>query len=153
MKKAVILGERQVGLIEVPGPQPMKDWVVVKVEASALCTEYKSYLVGRELQLGGHEGAGQVVATAQAGTVKIGDRVVILPQLPCGKCDLCRAGDSVYCENSYDFEKVVGNKNGLGTFGQYVLKPDWLLRPIPDGVSYEHATMAVDGIGASFGAF
>ena len=46
MKKAVILGERQAGLIEVPAPQPLKDWVVVKVEASALCTEYKSYLVG-----------------------------------------------------------------------------------------------------------
>ena len=66
MKKAVILGERQAGLIEVPDPQPLKDWVVVKVEASALCTEYKSYLVGRELQLGGHEGVGEVVAVAQA---------------------------------------------------------------------------------------
>jgi L-iditol 2-dehydrogenase len=153
MKKAVILGERQAGLIEVPDPQPLKDWVVVKVEASALCTEYKSYLVGRELQLGGHEGAGEVVAVAQPGSVKIGDRVVILPQLPCGKCALCRAGDYVYCENSYDFEKLIGNKNGLGTFSQFVLKPDWLLPSIPDNVSYEHATMAIDGIGASFGAF
>jgi L-iditol 2-dehydrogenase len=94
-----------------------------------------------------------VVAVAQPGSVKIGDRVVILPQLPCGKCALCRDGDYVYCENSYDFEKVIGNKNGLGTFGQYVLKPDWLLPSIPDNVSYEHATMAIDGIGASFGAF
>ena len=55
MKKAVILGERQVGLIEVLDPEPIRNWVVVKVQASALCTEYKSYLVGRELQLGGHE--------------------------------------------------------------------------------------------------
>jgi L-iditol 2-dehydrogenase len=153
MKKAVILGERQAGLIEVPDLQPVKEWVVVKVQASALCTEYKSYLVGRELQLGGHEGVGEVVAVAQPGSVKIGDRVVILPQLPCGKCVLCRGGDYVYCENSLDFEKVFGNKNGLGTFGQYVLKPDWLLPSIPDNVSYEHATMAIDGIGASFGAF
>ena len=153
MKKAVILGERQAGLIEVPDPEPKNDWVVVKVEASALCTEYKSYLVGRELQLGGHEGAGEVVAVAQPGLVEIGDRVVILPQLSCGKCDLCRAGDHVYCENGYDFEKIMGNKNGLGTFGQYVLKPDWLLASIPNNVSYEHATMAIDGIGASFGAF
>jgi len=153
MKKAVILGERQAGLIDVADPQPLKDWVVVKVEASALCTEYKSYLVGRELQLGGHEGVGEVVAIAQPGLVKIGDRVVILPQLPCGKCDLCKRGDYVYCENSYDFEKVMGNKNGLGTFSQYVLKPDWLLPSIPENMSYEHATMAIDGIGASFGAF
>jgi L-iditol 2-dehydrogenase len=96
---------------------------------------------------------GEVAAVAQPGSVKIGDRVVILPQLSCGKCDLCRAGDYVYCENNFDFEKIIGNKNGLGTFGQYVLKPDWLLAPIPDNVSYQHATMAIDGIGASFGAF
>ena len=42
---------------------------------------------------------------------------------------------------------------GSGTFAQYILKPDWLLPPIPEGVSYVHATMAIDGIGASFGAF
>ena len=96
---------------------------------------------------------GEVVAVAQPGSVKIGDRVVILPQLPCGKCVLCEGGDYVYCENGLDFEKVFGNKNGLGTFAQYVLKPDWLLQSIPDNMLYEHATMAIDGIGASFGAF
>lgn len=153
MKKAVILGERQAGLIEVPDPQPKEDWVVVKVHASALCTEYKSYLLGRELQLGGHEGAGEVVAVAQPGPVKVGDRVVILPQYPCGRCALCMAGDSVYCENNYDFEEFTGTKHGKGTFAQYTLAPNWSLMPIPDGVSYEHASMAIDGIGASFGAF
>ena len=58
MKKAVILGVRQAGLTDVPVPKPKEDWCVVKVHASALCTEYKSYLAGRELQLGGHEGVG-----------------------------------------------------------------------------------------------
>jgi len=153
MKKAVILGERQAGLIEVPDPQPKEDWVVVKVHASALCTEYKSYLLGRELQLGGHEGAGEVVAVAQPGPVKVGDRVVILPQYPCGRCALCMAGDSIYCENNYDFEEFTGTKHGKGTFAQYTLAPNWRLMLIPDGVSYEHASMAIDGIGASFGAF
>jgi L-iditol 2-dehydrogenase len=66
---------------------------------------------------------------------------------------LCLAGDYIYCENELDFEKTFGTRNGSGTFGQYILKPDWLLPLILDGVSYEHATMAIDGIGASFGAF
>jgi threonine dehydrogenase-like Zn-dependent dehydrogenase len=153
MKKAVIFGVRQAGLIDVPDPQPKEDWVLVKVHASALCTEYKSYLVGRELQLGGHEGVGEVAAVARPGRVKVGERVVILPQYSCGKCDLCLSGDTVYCENEYDFEAFTGSTNGRGTFAQYILKPDWLLPHIPDGVSYAHATMAIDGIGASFGAF
>ena len=153
MKKAVILGERRAGLIEVPEPEPLQDWAVVKVHATALCTEYKSYLVGRELQMGGHEGVGEVVAIAQPGRVKVGERVVILPQYPCGMCELCMAGDGIYCENNYDFEKIAGSKNGRGTFAQYTLVPDWRLPPIPEGVSYDHATMAIDGIGASFGAF
>ena len=153
MKKAVILGKRRAGLIEVPDPQPKEDWALVKIHASALCTEYKAYLAGRELLLGGHEGAGEVVAVAQPGPVKVGDRVVIMPQYPCGKCALCMSGDYIYCENNKDFEESIGTKNGSGTFAQYVLAPDWRLSPIPDGVSYEHATMAIDGIGASFGAF
>ena len=153
MKKVVILGERQAGLIEVPDPQPKEDWVLVKVCASALCTEYKSYLLGRELQLGGHEGAGEVVGVAEPGPLKVGDRVVILPQYPCGKCALCMSGDSIYCEDTYEFEEFTGTKNGMGTFAQYTLVPHWRLMPIPEGVPYEHACMAIDGIGASFGAF
>ena len=153
MKKAVILGERRAGLVDVPDPQPKDDWVLVKVRASALCTEYKSYLVGRELALGGHEGVGEVVAVARPGPVTTGDRVVILPQYPCGKCALCAAGDGIYCENNLDFEAIFGTRNGRGTFAQYALVPSWRLPLIPEGVSFERATMAIDGIGASFGAF
>ena len=103
--------------------------------------------------MGGHEGVGEVVAVAQPGPVRSGERVVILPQYPCGKCDLCLAGDAIYCENNYDFEEITGSTDGRGTFAQYTLAPNWRLLPIPEGVSYEHATMAIDGIGASFGAF
>ena len=41
----------------------------------------------------------------------------------------------------------------MGTFAHYALKPAWLLPKIPDDVTYEKATMAIDGVGASFGAF
>ena len=94
-----------------------------------------------------------MAAVAQPGRVKVGDRVVVLPQFACGRCALCQAGDYIYCQNEHDYAAVHGSLNGSGTFGQYVLKPGWLLPLIPDGVSYAHATLAIDGIGASFGAF
>lgn len=153
MKKAVILGERRAELVEVPDPQPKADWALVKVHATAMCTEYKAYLAGRKRDAPGHEGAGEVVAVAQAGPVKVGDRVVIQPQYPDGTCPLCLAGDHIYCENNYDFAAFVGSPEGSGTFAQYALAPASRLWPIPEGVSYEQATMAIDGIGATFGAF
>jgi L-iditol 2-dehydrogenase len=153
LKKVTIPGERQVAIVEVACPEPTGFWVQVKVHASALCTEYKGYLTGRELLNPGHEGVGEVVAVARPGRVTVGDRVVVLPQFACGQCALCLAGDYIYCQNELDFEQTFGTRDGSGTFGQYILKPDWLLPRIPDGVSYEHATMAIDGIGASFGAF
>ena len=43
MKVAAILGEHQAGLVEVPDPTPKEDWVVVKIHASPMCTEYHAF--------------------------------------------------------------------------------------------------------------
>ena len=153
MLQTVISGKRQIDFVELPDPQPKADWALVKVYASALCTEYKAYVAGHEMPSPGHEGAGEVVAVAQPGPVDVGDRVVILPQYPCGKCALCMSGDYIYCQDTYDFQEFVGSPGGSGTFAHYTLKPAWLLPKIPEGVTYAQATMAIDGIGASFGAF
>ena len=153
MLQATISGQRQVEFVTLPDPQPTAGWALVKIHASALCTEYKAYLQGRKLPIIGHEGAGEVVAVAQPSSVDVGDRVVVLPQYPCGKCVLCMAGDYIYCEDNVDFEAFTGSVSGSGTFAHYTLKPAWLLPKIPDDVTYAKATMAIDGIGASFGGF
>ena len=151
MKKAVLFGDRKAGLVEVPDPQPKGDWALVKVHASAMCTEYKAFLAGRELPIMGHEGVGEVVAVAQPGCVEVGDRVVLMPQTECGVCRHCLSGEYIYCEDGPRFEEVHGTSEGWGSFAQYALKQSCLLPKIPNSVSYEHATMAIDGIGASFG--
>jgi len=153
MKKAVIQGERRAGLVDVPDPRPKEDWVLVKVHATPMCTEYKAFVGGRKAEFLGHEAAGEVVAVAQPCRVKVGDRVVVMPQYPCGRCHLCIAGDYIHCRDNYDFAGFTGSREGSATYAQYLLKPSWLLPPIPDGVSYERASLAVCGLGPSFGAF
>ena len=61
MKIAAVQGEQQAEIIEVPIPEPKENWVLVKIYAAPMCTEYKAWLAGRHEPLG-HEAAGEVVA-------------------------------------------------------------------------------------------
>jgi threonine dehydrogenase-like Zn-dependent dehydrogenase len=153
MKKAIITGERQAQLVEVPVPQPERDETLVKVHVTPTCTEYKAYLAGRPADYLGHEAAGEVVAVAQPGRVQVGDRVVVQPMYSCGRCSLCIAGDYIHCEDAGAHRESVRERDGIATYAQYLLKSDWLLSPIPEGVSYERASLALCGLGPSFGAF
>ncbi len=153
MKKVVINGERSVGLVDVPDPKPIENWAVVKVLVTPMCTEYKMYRAGQRAEYLGHEAVGEVVAVAQPGRVKAGDRVVVQPIYACGKCELCIAGDYIHCEQGPDFTAFTGSPEGRATYAQYLLKPDWMLSAIPEGVSYDQAALALCALGPSFGAF
>lgn len=152
MKVVAIFGERKAGLVDKPDPKAKGDFVVVKVHCAPMCTEYKAFLAGHETDGLGHEAAGEVVEVAQPGRVKVGDRVVVMPQLACGGCPLCLAGDYIHCEHPLDLTAQTGNTCGTATYAQYVVQQDWLLVPIPPQVSYEHAAMACCGLGPTFGA-
>jgi len=152
MKAVRIAGERQAELIDLPDPKAKGEYVVVKVHATPMCTEYKAYKAGHVCQGIGHEAAGEVVEIAQPGKVKVGDRVVVMPQLPCGKCALCLQGEYIHCEHLDNLTEATGYEGGGGTYAQCLLKQDWLLLPIPDDLSYEHAGMACCGLGPTFGA-
>ena len=142
MKKAVITEKQRAEIVEVRDPVAKEDWVVVKVHVAPMCTEYKSFRDGHANAYLGHEAVGEVVEVAQPGRVAVGDRVVVMPLYPCGKCPLCLSGDYIHCQHGIDVEAFTGSQEGSGTYCQYVIKPDWLLVPIPDGVSYEHGGMA-----------
>jgi L-iditol 2-dehydrogenase len=152
MKRAEIVGERQAVLVDAPDPKPVADWALVKVHAAPLCTDYKAWIAGQRVEFMGHEAAGEVVAVAQPCAVSVGDRVVVMPLYPCGACALCEAGDYIHCVSGPDFEAFTGGREGRATVAQYLLKPSWILLPIPDDVSYELASLALCSLGPSYGA-
>lgn len=152
MRIVTITGERSAKVVSVPAPTAADEFAVVKVHAAPMCTEYKAYRAGAPKNSVGHEAAGEVVEIAQRGTVRVGDRVVVMPLFGCGTCRYCVGGDYIHCEQSPDALEVTGNSTGIGTYAQYLIKQDWLLLPIPDDLSYDHASMACCGLGPTFGA-
>jgi L-iditol 2-dehydrogenase len=125
----------------------------VKITSAPTCTEYKAYRDGGASERLGHEAVGIVEEAPPGGRVRAGQRVVVMPQYPCGACDMCGTGDYIHCENCVDPLAVCGSATGTATYAQYCIKQDWLLIPIPDDISDDHASMACCGFGPSFGAF
>lgn len=152
MKIVEITGKKKLALANKPRPIAVGEFVVIKIIVAPMCTEYKYYLAGDMHRPFGHEAAGEVVEVAQPGKLKVGDRVVGMPRYACGKCNLCLAGDFIYCQNRLNVSEIIGSNTGIDTYAQYYVKQDWLLAPIPEGISYEHGSMACCGLGPTLGA-
>lgn len=148
MKQATITGPRRALVKQMPALQADAQRVLVKVLVAPLCTEYKAFAAGQTGEVLGHEAAGEVLETAGPARVQPGQRVVVMPTSPCGACALCASGDYIHCQVGCDY----GSPAGSATIAQHLLKPDWLLLPVPDDISTEHAAMACCGLGPTWGA-
>lgn len=144
MKTVSITGERRAELIEVPIPEVSREHALVRVTVAPMCTEYKKFMLGSNSSHLGHEAVGEVVEIGSPGNVRVGDRVVTMPLSGCGECAMCLAGDYIHC---------LQNPMQDATLAQYVVKPSFQLRKIPDDISDEQAALACCALGPSFGAF
>jgi threonine dehydrogenase-like Zn-dependent dehydrogenase len=141
--KALRVGRRRAVLVDVPDPQAEGDWVVIRIHAAPLCTEYKAFVSDREVENIGHEAVGEVVDVASAGPLQVGDRVLVSPQAGCGACFYCQTGEYIHCRN----QKSVG-----GTLAQYIAKPAWMCPRLPDDMDYVHASLAGCALGPGLNA-
>lgn len=149
-------GLRRASLGDKPTPRIRREYVRLKVVVAPMCNEYLAYQDGLYLERNrpdslGHEMAGEVVEAPESAMVKVGDRVVALCGYPCGRCELCLMGYYSHCASTEDPRSVCDSESGESGFAQYAVKPDWMLLPIPAGMSYEHASMACCGLGPTFG--
>jgi len=81
----------------------------------------------------GHEFVGVVEESANRALV--GQRVVGEINAGCGKCDLCRAGDSRHCAS----RTVLGIVGRDGAHAEFLQLPEENLLPVPDKIPDEHA--------------
>jgi len=105
MKAVVFSAKNEVQFIDFPDPKPGSGEVVVEVKASGIChTDYEvlkdNYGTGAFPVVPGHEYAGSVVEIgSDVSNVKVGDNVVVDPNLECGTCRACKRGWAHLCED------------------------------------------------------
>ena len=127
---------------EVPIPEPGPDQVLVKVKKIGICGSdihvyhgthpYTSYPITQ-----GHEVSAQVVKVGDyVKDFKPGDRVVLEPQVVCGRCYPCLHGKYNLCEKL----KVYGFQT-TGTGSEYFVADSRNVTPLPDELSYSDGAM------------
>jgi L-iditol 2-dehydrogenase len=104
MRAARLVGIEDMRVEDVPGPQPGRDDLVVRVEACGICGSDRHMFHGEfptalPVTLG-HEFCGIVESVGEAVTrLKPGDRITGDPNIACGHCRPCRDGRPNLCEN------------------------------------------------------
>lgn len=153
MKRVKITGKRQATLEDIQDPTPGPNEALMKIWVAPMCAEYKSFEGGDSPTVIGHEAAGEVVSAPEGSGLSPGDRVVAMPLSGCGTCGYCRSGEYIYCPSAFELAGFATPRQGMDTMAQYLVRPPWLLCPIPESMTYERAALACCGLGPSFGAF
>lgn len=146
MRASVLLSARELTIEERPVPQPAADEVLVQVGAVGVCGSDVHYF--REGKIGdfvveaplvlGHESGGVIVAVgADVDASRIGQRVSIEPQRPCGRCRECRVGKYNLCPDMEFFATPPID----GAFTEFVTIQSTFAHDVPDNVSDEAAAL------------
>jgi L-iditol 2-dehydrogenase len=148
MKAAVLEQLEKMVVREVDDPQIDDDSALLKVESVAVCgSDLRIYHHGnprvRPPAIIGHETAGVVVkAGKNVARVKVGDRVAVGADVPCGQCSWCRNGLGNNCQINY----AMGYQFP-GSFAQYMKLPRLVLEEGPvtrfgESLSFDVAALA-----------
>lgn len=131
---ALRVEKRRLSLKEVAPPERGAE-VVVRVTLSGICNTDLEIAKGYADFKGtiGHEFVGVVHEAADYSIV--GQRVVGEINAGCGRCDLCRGGDSRHCPN----RTVLGILGRDGAHADFLRLPQTNLIKVPDKLIDEHA--------------
>ncbi|MEM3404633.1 MAG: NAD(P)-dependent alcohol dehydrogenase [Nitrososphaeria archaeon] len=146
MKAAVLYKPRDIRIEERPIPKPGKEDVLLKIKNVGICrSDVHFYAQGRigffiikEPIVLGHECCGEIVEKGDSVEgFEVGDRVVIEPGVPCGKCHYCRIGRYELCVN----EKFMGAPPTDGAYQEYISWPADFVYKMPDEMTNEEGAL------------
>ncbi|MCC6730126.1 MAG: alcohol dehydrogenase catalytic domain-containing protein [Chthonomonadales bacterium] len=148
MKAAVLESPGRIVPREVPTPEIDDDSALMRVEAVAICGSDVRILHHGNPRVTlpaiiGHETAGVVVqAGRNVSRVRVGDRIAVGADVPCGQCRWCRNGLGNNCAINY----AVGYQIP-GAFAEYMKLPRLLLdegpvTPFGPALDFDTAALA-----------
>jgi len=135
MKAALLTGPEKIIFDEIDASLPGADEVRIRPALAGVCgTDISIYKGHRPTEypfVQGHEVMGRVTETGAGVTkFKIGDRVIVEPNYPCGGCALCRQGRGAVCAH-----KTAMGVNIPGCFSEYATAPAEFVWAVPDAIS------------------
>lgn len=143
MRAAVLKENYRIVLEDVKEPSPQPGEVKIQVRVTGICGSEVHAFKGthpyrKPPVILGHELAGDIVEVGRdVEGLKLGDRVIVEPQIGCGRCSLCRQGLNNLCNDKI----VLGTKEWPGSFAEYITAPQKVVYPLPEGLSYEEGAM------------
>ncbi len=146
MRSAVMLGPRQIELVEIDRPEVDANSVIIKVEGTGVCGSNLHWWRGAERATGmwpfpipgagGHEYGGVVIeAGRNIRKLKVGDRVAVdqFHSTSCGQCVYCSSGAFGVCPNRGTFVTP--------GFVDYIKFPEKGLHVLPDSIATHEAAI------------
>jgi L-iditol 2-dehydrogenase len=123
MRALVYRGPGELRVEERPLPEPAPGELLLRVDACGICGtdlriasgRHRAYQDGTE-RVPGHEIAGTVAAAGDGVELTEGTRAFVAPNVGCGRCPACRAGQVNLCR---DMEALGITRDG--GFAEYVL--------------------------------
>ena len=142
MRAVRLFAPKDIRCVEVDVPHIEKDTqVLIKVKSCGVCgSDIPRVMVKGTYHFPttiGHEFAGQIVDCGDKvkNNLTVGDRVSVMPLIPCGECQYCKVGQSHLCDH-YDY---YGSRRD-GAMAEYVVVESANCLKLPDNVDYEEGS-------------
>src|SRR5512140_3476301 len=146
--KALVLKEYgKFNFEDAPDPKPGAGEVLVAVKACGICGSDVHGMDGstgrrRPPIIMGHEASGVIESVGAAVTEwRSGQRVTFDSTIYCGHCSYCRRGEINLCDNRRVLGVSCEEYRQNGAFADFLVVPERILCPMPDGVSFEYGAM------------